>query len=107
MVPDVVQMSNAMIDGRAVSGSLVQFDVGLDPENPEGGVEQAVRLGQEREQDHDRRRAGDRREEEGRPKERLTVDLLVDDQRQRQAEGHLRRDDHGRLQEQACWGSPS
>ena len=47
----------------------------------------------------DRRRAGDRGEEEGRPEERLAADLLVDDHGQDRAQRHLGRDDDGRQEQ--------
>jgi hypothetical protein len=62
-------------------------------------VEQAVGREDEQEQDRDRRGAGDRREVERGPEERLAADLLVDDDRQEQADGHLERDHQERVVE--------
>ena len=99
IVPDVVQITSTSIEGSAVRGSFVQLMFVSMPNTPSDRVDQAVGLRQEREEDDDRRRAGDRGEVEGGPEERLAADLLVDDHRERQAERDLRRnDDRGEVE---------
>ena len=109
IVPDVVQALSRITDvERRVRLSPIQFWFGPNPKSSKNGlrperlahaVEQAVGGEDEQEQDRDRGRARDRREVERRPEERLAADLLVDDDREEQAERHLERHDQDRVVE--------
>ena len=92
----------------AVRLSPNQFWLGPNPKSLEQrvdaqrlahAVEQPVGGEDEQEQDGDRGRARDRREVERGPEERLAADLLVDDDREEQAERHLERHDEDRVVE--------
>ena len=107
-VPDVVQALRMMTSSspcpgrRSSSGSAPKpksSNSGLRPSAPRTLVEQAVGRDDEDPQHRDRRRAGDGREVERRPEERPAADLLVDDDRQEQAEGHRQRHPDDRVVE--------